>query len=776
MAAISFRARLLLFISGLVVLSLSVVIVAIVLTTNTTVNRNIDRELGVAERVFTQLLEIREEQLNQSASVLADDFGFRQAVATGDENTILSALVNHGQRVAADLITLLSPTGDVVVTTHEIASPETLMSMSTTNRETDFGLIVAEGNIYQLVVVPVRAPHLIGYVVLGFVVDDSLATQLYQLTNTQITFIARFDEQEAIVVSSSEQLMDAGFSGVVENEQAVQRFLSKNELRGSWISLKGAETLEGVAKKDLNVLISASVKEAAAPFSALRSRLVAIAMITLTLSILLAMIIGNSVVEPVRMLANVAKRIAGGRYDQRVEVAKQDEIGQLANSFNQMQSAISEREARISHQSFHDLLTNLPNRRFLNDKLEGMISAEQPFSLVVLNLDNFSRLNDMFGQTICDQLLIRLSKRLTNHGEDDLWAAHLHGDEFVIVVTEEQFHGVSQIQEMLNHFNQSYDLNQVTYNLQVSAGVVKYPESGEDIDSLLRRAQFARLRARQNKSTIGVFEVGDDEPHMRKLQVAAVLRDVTESGQLSLAFQPQLDLKEEKIHGVEALIRWTHPELGFVSPVEFIPLAEQSGDITKISYWVIHEAARQVSEWAKGRHLLNISINLSAADLADEGLIRHINSCIERYELVPENFTFEVTESLVMVDPERSIQRLNELKEAGMGVAIDDYGTGYSSLAQMRSLPADELKVDRAFIMEIETNKDDQTIVQSTIDLAHRLNMRVVAEGVETQSGWAELGKFKCDILQGYYIAKPMPGAELSNWLDNFDFNSIAPK
>ncbi|RTE87439.1 MULTISPECIES: bifunctional diguanylate cyclase/phosphodiesterase [Gammaproteobacteria] len=776
MAAISFRAKLLLFISGLVVASLSVVIVAIVLTTNSTVNRNIDRELGVAERVFTQLLEIRESQLNQSATVLADDFGFRQAVATGDENTILSVLVNHGQRVAADLITLISPSGEIVVSTHEIAAPETLMTMSTTDRETDFGLIVAEGEIYQLVVVPVRAPHLIGYVVLGFVVDDSLATQLYQLTNTQITFVARFEEREPIVVSSSSQLMESGFSAAVATESQVHNFLSENELRGNWITLEGSQTLEGIQKKDLSVLISASVKEAAAPFSALRSNLIAIALVTLTLSTLLAMLIGNQVVEPVRMLANVAKRIAGGRYDQRVEVSKQDEIGQLANSFNKMQSAISEREARISHQSFHDLLTDLPNRRFLNEKIDENIQKNNGFVIAVLNLDNFSRLNDMFGQTICDQLLVRLAERLKNQCEDLMWPSHLHGDEFVVLIPEENYQGVEQIRDMLAFFNQPYDLEQVTYNLQVSAGIVQYPQGGEDIDILLRRAQFARLRARENKSSIGVFELGDDEPHMRKLQVAAALRDITESGQLSLAYQPQLDIQSKKIHGVEALIRWIHPELGFVSPVEFIPLAEQSGDITRISYWVIHEAARQVAQWAEKGHHLNISINLSAADLIDEGLIEHIMSCVNQYKLKAENFTFEVTESLVMVDPERSIQRLNALKQAGMGVAIDDYGTGYSSLSQMRSLPADELKVDRAFVMEIDTNQDDQTIVQSTIDLAHRLNMRVVAEGVEEQSGWAQLGKFNCDILQGYYIAKPMKGEDFTSWLEAFDYDQIAPK
>jgi len=671
---------------------------------------------------------------------------------------------------------LISPTGEIVVTTHEIAQPESLLNIGTGNSDTDFGLIVAEGEIYQLVVVPVRAPHLIGYVVLGFVVDDALATQLYQLTNTQVTFVARFDDKPPVVVSSAEDLVTPSFIMAASTPERLQEYLASQELRGNWLPLRGAMTLEGSTKRDLGVLISASVKQAAAPFTALQSRLIAIALITLGLAVGVAMLVGQQVVEPVRMLVNVAKRIAGGRYDQQVEVKKQDEIGQLAESFNHMQTAISEREARISHQSFHDLLTDLPNRRFLNDRLSAEIENGEPFVLVVLNLDNFSRLNDMFGQTICDHLLVKLSKRLEHSCEEGVWVAHLHGDEFVLLFPHQEEANLEQIHRVLERLNQPYDFEQVTYNLHVSAGIARFPEGGDDLDTLLRRAQFARVKARHENSSVGLYEAGDDEPHMRKLKVAAALRDITKRNHLSLAYQPQIDIHDRSLHGVEALIRWTDPELGFVSPVEFIPLAEQSGDITKISYWVIEEAIGQLVNWREEGLSLKMSINLSAADLVDPGLIQHIQTQLKRAEVEPKWLTFEVTESLLMVNPEVSIVQLNALKAEGMVVAIDDYGTGYSSLAQMRRLPANELKVDRAFVMHLERSEDDRTIVASTIDMAHRLGFRVVAEGVETQTGWQYLQAFGCDLLQGYYIAKPMPADALVKWINQFDYDSLAPK
>ncbi|MCC5855874.1 MAG: EAL domain-containing protein [Idiomarina sp.] len=776
MAGISFRARLLLLLSGLVAVSLGIVIFAILWATNTSVQSNIDRELGVSERVFLQLLELRETQLTQSAAVLADDFGFRQAVASADENTILSALVNHGQRMEADLITLLSPTGEVIVSTHEIDEPDALLRLGQGRSDADFGMIVVEGEIYQLVAVPVRAPHLIALVLLGFVVDNQLASELQQLTNTQISFVASMSGEGMLVVTSSESLTKAGLYEAVLAEPELTRWLKETELRGKWIDLLAGSYDQLSPNAQLRVLLSASVPEASAPFTPLRKQLVVVSLFTLIATILVALITGRQVVEPVRMLADAAKRIARGRYDTHVEYGSKDELGQLATSFNQMQVAISGREQRISHQSDHDLLTDLPNRRYLGRFVGDLFEKGEPFGLLILNLDNFKQLNDMFGQTICDQLLIVLAKRLQELASLDLWPARLHGDEFVMVLRGNEQRTVQSIPQILSITNTPLRLDGLSYNIHLSAGIAHYPHSGEDLDTLLRRAQFARIQARGERKDFGVYQAGEDEPHMRKLAVSAALADAVADNGLSVVYQPQISLEKQAVSGVEALIRWQHPQLGFISPVEFIPLAEQSGEISLITHWILARTIEQLAEWRRKDFDIALSVNLSAADLVDSDLAEHIFALLEHHQVPFEALTVEVTESAVMQDPVVAVQLLEALRVRGIGVAIDDYGTGYSSLSQLRKLPADELKIDRAFVMELDTNKDDQTIVSSTIDLAHRLGLKVVAEGVETAEVWHELAVHQCDVLQGYYISKPMTAVDLESWLSTFEYSKFSPE
>lgn len=773
---ISFRARLLLLLSGLVALSLGVVILAIFWATESSVQRNIDRELGVSERVFLQLLEQRETQLSQSAGVLADDFGFRQAVASADENTILSALVNHAQRIEADLITLLAPDGRVVVSTHDIENASALLTLGQGHSNADFGMTVIEDEIYQLVAVPVRAPHLIGFVVLGFVIDEQLAQALQQVTNTQISFVANRGANDIIVVSSSPSLIRAGIDQAVADEPRLYDWLASADLRGNWIDLLNDEGTAEPLDTQLHVLLSASVQEASQPFAPLQRQLLIVAVLTLLATIAVALLTGRQVVKPVRMLADAAKRIARGRYSEPVTYTATDELGQLASSFNQMQSAIAERETQISYQSNHDLLTDLPNQRYLTRYSDELLSQQAPFGLLILNLDNFKQLNDMFGQTICDELLVILAQRLRELGSSTLWPARLHGDEFVLVIKGDESDIHARVAAILDTVTPPLKLNGLSYTISVSAGLAHFPGAGEQLDDLLRRAQFARIQARGESKAFGVYQLGEDEPHMRKLAVSAALADAIADDGLSLVYQPQICRKTQSVCGAEALVRWHHPTLGFISPMEFIPLAEQSGEIHQITHWVLARSIAQLATWHVNNPQLRMSVNLSAADLTEQALPEFILQQLQKQQVAANALTVEVTESAVMADPVVAVRLLDALRAAGVAVAIDDYGTGYSSLAQLRKLPADELKIDRAFVMELDNNQQDQTIVASTIELAHNLGMHVVAEGVETASVWAALADRHCDILQGYYISRPMSASDFQTWLSEFNYHTLSPE
>ncbi|MCC5878840.1 MAG: EAL domain-containing protein [Idiomarina sp.] len=776
MAGISFRARLLLLLSGLVALALGVVILAIFLATESSVKRNIDRELGVSERVFLQLLEQRENQLTQAATVLADDFGFRQAVASADENTILSALVNHAQRIEADLITQLSPNGSVIVSTHDITNADALLDLGQGHNNAAFGMTVVENELYQLVAVPVRAPHLIGFVVLGFVINDALAVELQQITNTQISFVAHRPGADVIVVSSSQGLVDDGLRQAVEDEPSLYHWLASIGLRGQWIDLLRETDNQPGTEMQLHVLLTASIKEASEPFAPLQRHLLVVALLTMFATMLLALLTGRQVVKPVRMLADAAQRIGGGQYDQPVHYNSRDELGQLATSFNQMQSAISQREQQISYQSNHDLLTDLPNQRYLAHYTDALINQTSPFGLLILNLNNFTQLNDMFGQTICNQLLVILAQRLQNMASDSFWPARVHGDEFVVVLNGDIEPSIAQIDGILAAMSPPLKLNGLSYTISLSAGLAHYPGTAQDLDTLIRRAQFARIQARGEGKAYGVYQPGEDEPHMRKLAVSAALSEAIANEQLSLVYQPQIYRNSRSVGGAEALVRWHHPTLGFISPMEFIPLAEQSGEIHQITHWVLARAIEQLVQWRASNSDLRMSVNLSAADLSDAGLPEFILQLLDSQQVPPAALLVEVTESAMMSDPVVAVRLLETLRSRGVGVAVDDYGTGYSSLAQLRGLPADELKIDRAFVTELDNNKQDQTIVASTIELAHNLGMKVVAEGVETAGVWQALAERNCDILQGYYISRPMPAGDFANWLAEFNYSDYSPE
>jgi len=282
---------------------------------------------------------------------------------------------------------------------------------------------------------------------------------------------------------------------------------------------------------------------------------------------------------------------------------------------------------------------------------------------------------------------------------------------------------------------------------------------------LVRLAQFARSKAKQEKRTYARYEDGEDKPYLRTLAISAAIPTAIEEQRFSLAYQPQIDSDSGSATSVEVLIRWQDKTLGFVSPAEFIPLAEQSGHIFAITRWVLVESLKQIAQWQSLHPGLQLSVNLSASDLAESHLLDVVFGALAEAKVAATLLTVEVTESAVVNEPEKSMAQLTKLRAAGVKVAIDDYGTGYSSLAQLRDMPATELKIDRSFIMNLAEQVGDQTIVQSTIQMAHQLGLKVVAEGVEDEVTAALLRRYQCDVLQGYFYSKPLAAEDLAEWL-----------
>lgn len=751
-----FRTRLIFILAGLVAGALLVAFVAVWIATDRQLERSIERELSVSEKVFKELLDNRSSQLRQAAKVLTDDFGFKRAVASRDRETIVSVLVNHGERINAELMVLQTPEGEEIASSHRFSELSIRPEQGGLNRQ----LAVVEGQLFQLVTVPVRAPTLIAWATLGFQVDTGLAQELKSLANADISLW--LESSRRVIASSLTPQLTASLEATLNNEENdITHWLSEHQLVGNQVLLsEGSDTV--------HVELTTSLALAEAELTQLRWQISIISAAALSVAIFLATFIARGVSRPLQQLTRAAAKLKRGDYSESPLALKDDEFGALAKTFGSMRKAISEREQRISYQASHDHLTGLPNRRFFRESLQNELKARRSTGcFLLLNIHQFRVLNDSVGQEVGDDILRQLAQRLTEFGGANAFVARIGGDEFAMLYTvSEQVVGIEhQIDTLERLLEQPFKVSGSDYRLVFNLGSVTFPEQGCDVDQLIRRAQVSVREAKKQQCFYIAYEEGLDEQHMRRLKIIEELKNAIKEDELQLVLQPKLACQTGETLGAEALLRWHSKTLGFVGPDEFIPLAEQSGAITALTHWVCQRSAELLQQWQQQGRSLKLSVNLSAVDLLSDALPRLFKKLIVTCPELPSQLVLEVTESAVMQDPENAIGRLNALKQLGFSVSIDDYGTGHSSLAQLRRLPVDELKVDRAFVQNLGTDAIDQSIVRSTIQLAHELGLRVVAEGVEDESSWALLQELKCDELQGYFFSKPLAIPDFIHYL-----------
>jgi diguanylate cyclase (GGDEF)-like protein/PAS domain S-box-containing protein len=426
----------------------------------------------------------------------------------------------------------------------------------------------------------------------------------------------------------------------------------------------------------------------------------------------------------------------------------------------------------LKHQASHDALTNLPNRTLLLERLEQVIKAiEQDeakgnVALLTMDIDRFKEINDTFGHHHGDLLLQEVSTRLLNATDESATVARLGGDEFALLIPVRSVDCVQHvISKLATVFEKPYIIVEQPLLVQASIGVALYPTHGTDALTLLRRADVAMYNAKEAHQGHMLYDPAYDTYSPRRIALIGALRDAITHNELKLYYQPKVELQTGKVHSVEALVRWQHPEFGFVPPDQFIPLAEQTGLIAPLTLWVLETAICQCSAWFQAGLKLSIAVNLSMWDLRDATLPNTIHALLERYDVSPQLLHVELTESVVMKDVERSLDTLNRLAQLGIEIAIDDFGTGYSSLAYLKRMPISELKIDRSFVMHMAEVEVDATIVQSTVSMAHSLGIKVVAEGVEDEKTWHLLANFHCDTAQGYFMSRPVVPQELEKWL-----------
>jgi diguanylate cyclase (GGDEF)-like protein len=435
---------------------------------------------------------------------------------------------------------------------------------------------------------------------------------------------------------------------------------------------------------------------------------------------------------------------------------------------------VSERkqlERALTRHAFSDQLTGLPNRTLLHDRTQQALrlAGRQGLTaaLLLVDLDRFKEVNDTLGHHHGDLLLQQVAERLHGTTRDSDTVARLGGDEFAVLLPQiASVQDATAVADKLSAAIEApFTVGGLTLDIDASIGVATYPDHATDADELLQRADVAMYAAKAAHAGYTVYDPTLDQHSPRRLGLLGQLRRALAAGELVVHYQPKADVRSARILGVEALVRWQHPEHGLLGPGEFIPLAETTGLIRPLTSFVLDAALRQCRAWLDAGRELSVAVNLSVRCLLDLTLPDQIARLLEDTAVAPERLVLEITESAIMTDPTRALEILNRLHTLGVQLAIDDFGTGYSSMAYLKSLPVHELKVDRSFVTHLRHSQSDAVIVRSTVDLGHNLGLRVVAEGVEDEATWQELATLGCDTVQGYYLARPMPAAELVAWL-----------
>ena len=493
------------------------------------------------------------------------------------------------------------------------------------------------------------------------------------------------------------------------------------------------------------------------------------------------------ITDPIRALSQVSMQISRlGDYSIRAQVSSLADIGMLSKAFNTMLDRIQKRESELEAEiaerkrvevkldrlAHFDDVTQLHNRHFFNERLEAVIARSQQFNertiLMFIDLDNFKAVNDTLGHDIGDELLRLVSHRLAETLRFGDVIARIGGDEFAIILENVNQASVGSLiaEKCLAKLAQPIAISGHEIHIGASIGISVYPDHAANMHELLKYADSAMYYAKNNgKNAYRLFTHSMQEDARKRFTIDNNLRRALERNEFVLHYQPQIDLRTGAISGAEALIRWIHPELGLISPAEFIPVAEDTGMIVRIGQWVLREACCELRTWHNEGHAVRMAVNLSGRQLKEEGLVEAVLAIVEETGIDPRWLELELTESMLMDASASVIDNLHVLKRAGIQLAIDDFGTGYSSMSYLKTFPVGTIKVDRSFVHDLPHSAQDAAITKAIIAMAQSLKMEVVAEGIETLEQGQFLRANGCDKAQGFYYSKPLPAAQIRELL-----------
>ncbi|TMO78545.1 bifunctional diguanylate cyclase/phosphodiesterase [Pseudoalteromonas aurantia] len=764
----SLKNRIILLCVGLVLLTSMASLVSFWWSTSHFNERQVQQDLKVAQNVYQQYLKAKERLLVTAATVLTADFGFKQAVATRDADTIRSVLYNHSQRIDADLMLLLDVHGKMISANQvDIVLPDdsrALMKALLANGERST-FIVISGKLYQAIILPIKAPRTIAFSIVGFAIDEIVALELKDLTSMEMSFIGHASGLKAS--SIMEYPSEQGLLGYIHG-QRLNRWFKEHP-----VFISAEVPLAALESNPISVVLSADLSRHYQEFDQLVLTIILLSCGTIVLGFIASGILANNLTTPLQQLTVMAKQFAQGNYLATLtETKPSKEICELVDAFHEMGEDIQTREKQIRFQARHDNLTGFYNRSAALDLLSKHLSGSEQFYLVAIDIKGLRHINDKLGPRVGDSCIQAVAERMKSVTEAMKgFNARLGGDEFLTVLSAKP--GSTKqacVTQLLSLLTDCYTIQGLDITLRFSVGVVCYPEQAQTPDDLIRRALIAVDTAAHADDEVYYYQDGEDEEHLERLQIIDELKQalIVDDGQLFMTYQPKLNLNNQQIDKVESLIRWKRSNGDWVSPELFIDLAEQSGLIVELTQWVVGTVVMQVSEWLSQGLTMKAAINVSAQDIADDGFLPHLKRILADNTVPANLITIELTERDMIENEAKGIAVLQALKSLGVMISLDDYGVGQTSLGRLKMLPIDELKLDKVFILKLDESHQDQCIVHSTITLGHQLGFCVVAEGVENQPSLDLLEQMKCDYAQGYHLSRPLAAADFSKWLGRY--------
>ena len=746
------------------VLFLLVFVPAIALVKAAVVNgvtRSVERELEASGAVFNQILALRGSQLEETATVLAADFGFRAAIATQDVATVESALFNIVDRVGASRGLVVDLEGQVFAATDASGGTGFDYARVLDEEQTLSTAGILSGRPHILVMSPIRAPLLIGWVVFALELNEATTAELESLSALPLQ--AQIVQGATLPGTSITEFAPAGPG----TAQVSEVLLPDGPALALHVSVPVADGSEPVT-----LVLTHAMAVALQPYQQMLWGIAALGVIGVALLAGGSWFLADRVTQPLAALTGAVKRLKDGQRA-AVQLDATDEFGDLAAGFNTMSEQIASREAAITHMAMHDSETGLPNRLHLQERLGELDPAAAGSGirtvLIGVRVKRFANVRAAIGYELAARFLNRIASRLVTDG-DRSRCARVTVDTLAVIrriAADEDFDlYCDQVRASLSSAV-SMGTMSVDVNLCVAGLDLDGSETPEQSVQCLELALDHAIA--QHSDTIVYSSERIPDP-TENLTLMGDMRTAIAANQISLHYQPKVDIRTGRISEVEALLRWTHPERGFVPPDVFVEMAEETGHIVELSEWVVERALTDQRAWRTHGLDIAMGINMSGRLLANRGFTDFVIAALARHQADPNQIVLEITETAVMDNPAVAVEQLHRLRDAGFALSIDDYGTGLSSLSYLKQLPVTELKIDKSFVLDLASNVQDRVLVRSTAELAHSLGLKVTAEGVEDAASFATLQLFGCDYAQGYFISKALPSEDFTTFAT--DWNS----